>query len=307
MKRSSYNPKSLGTILFLACVLFLCIPQLRGNTCLIDSIKISDWKLSEKPYQFDPQNLYEYMNGAADSFIANGFVSLQGARYYSKSNPNDSIIVDIYDMGKKLNAFGIFQSKRGEQARSLKIGTATFETNGYLAFYKDKYFVEILSFVKSETWKMHHRVIAYKVAEKIQGDTSPPWQLSLFPELGRIKGSERYVKEGILGHGFLDWGIICKYIVEGERFSVFLSFLPLRENAMKAFEQYKDSLCKTGRCSPLDGLGERGFISDETRHKKILIVQKGSYITGVYDLSIAQKGIRIVKEIIKEIKMEAGP
>ena len=302
IKRSLNYSKPFGTILFLACIFFLCIPQLRGDTYLIDSTEISDWKIREKPYQFDPQNLYEYINGAADSFITNGFVSLQGARYYSKSNPNDSITVDIYDMGEKLNAFGMFQSKRGEQATSLKIGTASFETNGYLAFYKDKYFVEILSFVKSETRKMHYRVIAYKVAAKIQGDTSPPWQLSMFPQFGRIKGSERYTKEGFLADCFFKKAIVCKYILEAERFSVFLSFLPSRENAMKAFDQYKDSLCKTGICSPLDGLGERGFISDETTHKKILIVQKGSYITGVYYLCMVQKGIRIVEEIIKEIK-----
>jgi hypothetical protein len=301
-------PYFFGIIIFLICVFALCIPQLRGDTYLIDRIKISDWKITEKPYHFDPRNLYKYINGAADFFVAYGFVSLQGAHYSSRSNPNDSITVDIYDMGEKLNAFGVFQSKRGEQATSLNIGTASFETDGYLVFYKDKYFVEILSFVKSEMWKMHHKVIAYNLAERIQGDTSPPWQLSLFPEFGRVKGSERYIKGGILGHGFLDSGIVCKYIFEGETVSVFLAFLPSRENAMKAFEQYKDFLHKIGRCLPLDGLGERGLISHEPNHKNILLVQKGSFVTGVYDLSMAQKGTRVLEDIIKaiKIKMESG-
>ncbi|MDY6856343.1 MAG: DUF6599 family protein [Thermodesulfobacteriota bacterium] len=293
--------KPLGTIVLLACVFYLCIPQLRGDTYLIDSIKISDWTIREKPYEFDPQNLYEYMNGGADSFIANGFVSLQGARYYSKSNPNDSITIDIYDMGEKLNAFGMFQLKRGEQAASLKIGTASFETNGYLTFYKNKYFIEILSFVKSKTKKIQHRAIAYNVAEKIKGDTSSPWQLSLLPQFGRVKGSERYVKGEFLNDRFFNRTIVSKYMLEGEKFSVFLSFFPSREDAIKTFEQYKNSLNTTGRCPSMDNLGEHCFISHDPMHKKILIVQKGSYITGVYDLSMIQKGIRILEDIIKEI------
>jgi hypothetical protein len=259
--------------------------------------------MADKPYRYNPQNLYKYINGEADSFVAYGLVSLVGANYCSGSDSSDSITVDIYDMGEKLNAFGVFQSRRGRESSSLKIGAASFGTNGYLVFYKDRYYVEILSFVKDEQWKTEHVIIGRKVAGKIQGDISPPYELSYLSEFGRIEGSERYVKGGILGHAFLDRGLICDYRIDGDVVSAFVAFFPSSEDAVNSFEGHKDFLRRSGKkCVPLKGFGEYGFVSQEPYHKNILVVQEGSFVIGAYDLLIAQKGIELLKDILKRIK-----
>jgi hypothetical protein len=260
--------------------------------------------MADKPYRYGTENLYEYINGEAESLVAYGFVSLTGANYASVSDSNDSITVDIYDMGEKLSAFGVFQSKRGGETSSLKIGAASFGTDGYLVFYKDRYYVEILSFVTGEQWKTYHIVMARKVAEKIQGDIAPPYELSYLPESGRIEGSERYVKAGILGHAFLDRGLICDYRIEGEVVSAFVAFFPSSEDAGSSFEAHKDFLRGSGKaCILLSGFGERGFVSQEPYHQNILVAQEGSFIIGVYDLVVAQKGMALLKDILKRIEI----
>ena len=290
-------------IIFLSCWCALGIASARGNTILPNSSEIPGWQMANKPYCHSPQNLYKYINGEADFFVAYGFVSLVGANYSSASHSSDSITVDIYDMGDKLNAFGVFQSKRGRESSSLKIGAASFGADGYLVFYKDRYYVEILSFVESEQRKTEHVIIARKVAEKIQGDISPPYELSYLSKLGRIEGSERYVKGGILGHAFLDRGLICDYRLEGDVVSAFVAFFRSSEDAVSSFEEHKDFLRRSGKkCMPLNGFGEYGFVSQEPYHKNILVVQEGSFVLGVYDLLKAQKGIELLKDILKRIK-----
>jgi hypothetical protein len=294
---------ALSVIFFsLSCGCALRAAPAWEDAHLPNTSEMQGWEIADKPYRYGTENLYEYINGEAESFVAYGFVSLLGANYFSGSDTSNSMTVDIYNMGEKLNAFGMFQSKRGGETSSLEIGAASFGTDGYLVFYKDRYYVEILSFLTGEQWKTYDLVIGRKVAEKIQGDTAPPYELSYLPESGRIEGSERYVKDGILGHAFLDRGLICDYRIGGEVVSAFVAFFPSSEDAGNSFEAHKDFLRSSGKAPMLlNGFGERGFVSQEPYHKKIIVAQQGSFVTGVYDLVVAQKGMGLLKDILKRI------
>ena len=193
-----------------------------------DTIRIPGWKLAGQPYCYTPHNLYTYINGAADFFIAYGFIGLAGANYTPVTGSQDSITIDVYDMDEKLNAFGVFQSRRDPSFPTLQIGTKAFETQDYLVFYKNRYYVEIQAYISGEIKKTLLAAIAKKVAECLPGDISLPKELSCFPEKGRITGSERYIRGGILGHAFLDRGLVCEYHVGCEKISTFLYFPPIQ-------------------------------------------------------------------------------
>jgi hypothetical protein len=259
--------------------------------------------MTDKPYQYTPEDLYKYINGQAESFLAYGFVSLKGVSYSPESGDEDTITVDVYNMGDKLNAFGMFQSKRGSEPSSLNIGAASYGTDGYLAFYKGRRYVEILSFVKDEKWKEQHLVIARKVAEKIKGDALPPHELSYLPESGKVDGSERYVTGGILGHAFLERGLVSEHRVEGDLVSAFVALFPSNEDAARAFEAHKDYLHEAGKeCLSISGIGQRAFSSQEPYHKNILVAQEGPFVIGVYDLPKAQEGMGLLKDMVKRVK-----
>jgi hypothetical protein len=299
--------RTLNSSIWFGLTIFSCwwfaisIPLLQGNDDFFENVKISGWDLAGKPYKFEPQNLFEHINGSADFFIAYGFVALKGAHYAPVSAPNDSVTVEIYDMGEKLNAFGVFQAKRSHEEPSLNIGTASFGNGGYLAFYKDRYFVEINSHITTEKWKKTYLAIAQNVSDNLPGDTLPPKEISYFPEQGKVKGSERYIRGGILGHAFLDKGLICDYRIGDKHVSAFLAFFPSRKAAEESFSQHVTFLQKSGESSPLSGVGDRGLISQEPYHNHIIIVQEGSFEIGVYDLSSPQEGMEILKGILKRL------
>jgi len=254
----------------------------------------------DKPYGYSPEDLWKYINGEAEFYVAYGFVSLIGANYGSRTY---SIGVDIFDMGEKLHAFGVFQSRRGNEPSSLKVGAASFGAEGYLVFYKDRYYVEILSFGEREKGDTGHVTVARKVAEKIKGDISPPHELSYFPHSGRIEGSERYVKGGILGHAFLDRGLIAHYRIDGDMVSAFVALFSSTKDAISSFEKHKGFLQRSGaKCIPLSGFEKHGYASQEPHHKEILVVQEGSFVVGVYDLIKAEKGMALLKDMIERIK-----
>ena len=261
------------------------------------------WQLVGNCYHYLPNNLYNYINGAADLFVSYGFVKLAGAEYAPRASEQENAIVDIYDMGNKLNAFGVFQSKRDPESKSFKIGTGAFGSEKYIFFYKDRFYVEVQAYLSASKDKDIPLKLARKVAGGISGDCTPPSELNYLPEAGRVPGSEIYITGGILGHAFLDKGMMGDYRLDNEVVKAFVAFYPSGEQAVVALNRYKDFLKKAGeKWQVLDGFGERGILSREPYHKNILVSQQGPFVVGVTDLSHAQKGEELLKNIIRNIK-----
>ena len=154
-----------------------------------------------------------------------------------------------------------------------------------------------------EKWKKTHFVIAQNVSDNLPGDTLPPSELSYFPEQGKVKGSERYIRGGILGHAFLDKGLICDYRIGDKNVSAFLAFFPSKKAAEASYSQHMAFLQESGESSPLNGIGDRGLISQEPYHNTIIIVQKGSFEIGVYNLSTPQEGMQILESIVERLRI----
>ncbi|MBW2221850.1 MAG: hypothetical protein JRF22_04905 [Deltaproteobacteria bacterium] len=261
------------------------------------------WQLVGNYYHYLPNNLYNYINGAADLFVSYGFVKLAGAEYAPRAGEQENAIIDIYDMGNKLNAFGVFQSKRDPESKSFKIGTGAFGSEKYIFFYKDRFYIEVQAYLSASKDKDIPLKLARKVAGGISGDCTPPSELNYLPEAGRVPGSEIYITGGILGHAFLDKGMMGDYRLDDEVVKAFVAFYPSGEQAVVALNRYKDFLKKAGeKWQVLDGFGERGILSREPYHKNILVSQQGPFVVGVTDLSHAQKGEELLKNIIRNIK-----
>jgi hypothetical protein len=294
----------LCTICFL---LFLSIPEVMADPgvekLLPKSPGVVGWQLVGDYYHYLPDNLYNYINGAADLFVSYGFVKLAGAEYAPGSGMQENAIIDIYDMENKLNAFGVFQSKRDPESKSHTIGSGAFGSERYVFFYKDRYYVEIQAYLSASKEKGIPVKLARKVAEGISGDCTPPSELKYLPETGLVSGSEIYITGGILGHAFLDRGMMGDYRIGDEVVKAFVAFFPSGEQAVIALNLYKDFLKKAGeKCQVLSGFGENGFAAKEPYHKNILVSQQGSFVVGVTDLSQAQKGEELLRSLLRTIK-----
>ena len=303
------RPALRGCITLLMILFFMavtCISPLAesGDGSIFSTVLPSpEWKMEGQPYGFSPQNLYEYINGEAEFFIAFGFIELTGANYTSVAGVKDTVTIDIYDMGNKLNAFGVFQSKRGGQASALNLGAASIGSDGYLAFYKDRFFVEIQAYITLEKEKGRVETMAASITAHLPGDNTPPSELFYFPEKNRIAGSERYIKGGILGHAFLDRAMVCDYHIQGQKVTTFVAMFPSPRDAVHAVKQHRSFLLKSGeKCLSLDRFGEHGFVSEEPYHQKIIETQVGAFVAGVYDLSTIEAGKTLLADIIKTIK-----
>lgn len=251
-------------------------------------------------HAYTPENLYNYINGAADLFIAYGFIQLAGAEYRLASEKKSMVIIDIYDMGSSLNAFGVFRSKRDPQSKTLNIGAGAFATSQYVFLYKDRYYVEIQAYPAHEGDVL--TAMAQTLAGILPGQNAPPSELSYLPARNRISGTELYITGGILGHGFLDRGLVCNYLLDGAEVMAFLVFFPSPGDAGRALESYKRYLEGAGEAwQELKGSGESGFVSREPYHKTVMAARKGAFIAGIADLPRPDRGKDLLKHLLENL------
>ncbi|HYA48501.1 MAG TPA: DUF6599 family protein, partial [Burkholderiales bacterium] len=107
--------------------------------------RVEGWKPEEAPRSFFPENLYEYIDGAAESYLSYDFKELLVAQLKKEGMPA-TLTVEIYDMGGPTNAFGIFSAERYPENGPVAVGDLGYLEGESLNFAAGRYYVKLLSF-----------------------------------------------------------------------------------------------------------------------------------------------------------------
>ena len=103
---------SLAAIIFLAIVSFAPICNAFKITTFPESIGTNpSLSRSDEMKAWGPENMFEHVNGEAELLIRYGAVSLTFLSYENESA--DYVGVDIIDLGKPINAYGLFRLYAG--------------------------------------------------------------------------------------------------------------------------------------------------------------------------------------------------
>ena len=155
------------------------------------------WTAVDQEYRFGRENLWEYINGAAEMFLTYRFRELIVADF---EQGEGAITVSVYDMGLALDAFGIFETEKPAAAEVLAdIGSAAVLQAPYQGLLiKDRFYVKIEAGggdVPAEAF----RGALQDVAAGLPGDSSLPPELAALPDDGRVPGSVAFSGINFLG------------------------------------------------------------------------------------------------------------
>jgi len=261
------------------------------------------WRREKKPSSYNPENLYEYIDGAAELYLDYGFKKLFTALYLYEGKKDDFLIIDVYEMSSELNAFGIHSSYRGSQAQLLEIGAEAYLTDYTLAFYKGKYFVYLQIGNPSGAMKAAMKEAAQMVAERIPGSAERPRELSYLPEEHLLPNTSKYVPDGLLGYHFLPGGIQVEYQLGKEKVSLFIGLAPSARKAQEAFQEYVGQIKKAGKNLVFQtGLSEEAFFADDSYYGKVLIARQKRFLVGVVNLQNYEEGESLLKATLARIE-----
>ncbi|MDH7511783.1 MAG: hypothetical protein QHH14_02425 [Clostridiales bacterium] len=239
--------------------------------------RVEGWELVELPQRYFPDTLFEYIDGAAESYLSYDFRELMVAQYKLVDSPA-SLTLEIYDLGSAKNAFGIYSVERYPESRFLSIGAQGYHEEGTLNFVIGAKYVKLLCFDCGEEARQRLELFAREVENQAKEKGGLPEALKYFPKEGLVANSEKFILRNFLGFSFLHNGYLASYQNKGAEFELFLVEAESDAEAENMLKQYLASLTKGDQVP--DKVGLVFHIRDRyASHVYVTRVQK--YILGV--------------------------
>jgi hypothetical protein len=204
---------------------------------------------------FGPENLWDFINGAADTYLAYGFADLHVAEYKKGKNV---IKLEVYRHSDNTMAFGIYSTERSPSFRFINLGAQGYAADGAVNFFKGDYYIKIRTYSKNEKTLKSTETLAMKVADMLKGDSKMPALLSQFPETGKKKYEETYINESVLGHKFLNKAFKATYEVGPDNFAIFI----LGNSSPEEVKKTVDAYLKATGMDAADSLTEKYVLTD---------------------------------------------
>ncbi|MCK4225213.1 MAG: hypothetical protein KAX39_08525 [candidate division Zixibacteria bacterium] len=158
---------------------------------------VEGWDKSETPELYNRKNLFDYINGGAELYLAYDFHQLLVQRYvpeFEDSLGEKSITVEIWQMNSSADAYGIFSFD--QEGDEIKMGQGGVYSDGFLRFWKDKFFVRILGLGKD--LKEINLKLGSQIDKKIKKEGKPPELVSNIPSDSLISGSIHFFHRQII-------------------------------------------------------------------------------------------------------------
>jgi hypothetical protein len=148
---------------------------------------VDDWRAVEDNF-YDPQTIFDYIDGAGEVYRAYNFRLLLSRRFLGPAE--QVIFVDLFYMGSAADAFGVFTHDR--EGEKLPIGQGAVYKGGLLSFWKGSYFVSIYAEVENQKTKEVVLQLGKVIAARIQEESSLPAIINRLPSTSLLKDEVRY-------------------------------------------------------------------------------------------------------------------
>jgi hypothetical protein len=300
----------LGAVLPAHAVAARCLPSQEGlietaapdlATLLPASREIPGWSLDGEPLAYEAENLWEYIDGSAENFLAFDFLRMVTQGYASEAQKG--LKVEIYELSSPLMAYGIYAQMRSPGLAFHEIGNEAFADEYTVNFWKDRYFVRVAVFEKSDELSAALKVFASAIAAKIQRAGTLPPESCAFADEGLVPKSTGYLTKGVLGREQFPPSFVASYRVGDEQAKLYLSTLADSAAARDTLGWYISKLQSFQATAAgssgeyIQGLGKDPYQGD------VIAFQFGKWFGVLAGLkNPAERGAEIVRKTVERLK-----
>ncbi|RPI27841.1 MAG: hypothetical protein EHM61_07120 [Acidobacteria bacterium] len=257
---------------------------------LPDCAQVQGWSQDGPPRSYEPDNLYDYMDGNAEGYLIYRFAKMNGI---TCKCGEDTIVIDISEMADPEYAYGIFLANRDPRQPTRKIGMAGQILPRKATFAKDKYYVELAANPAKDHTASLEKYVAM-IDKSISGQSEPPAVTAWFPASQMVPNSLRLIPQSVLGLRILKSG----YTVQYDFGKAFLIREASPEAAKQVFAKLKE---RVGQPAAIQ-VGEEGFSGTDKYLDGMWVFRKGAVIAGFANLKEARDITALATEFAGKIE-----
>jgi hypothetical protein len=219
---------------------------------------------------FNADNLYEKINGRAESFLQYGVRGMAYCNYHPTDDDALEVQLYIFDMGDAIKAFGKYGSEKPEEIEPAEVGKDAYTAAGSVFFHAGRYYVQAVTASDDERSKAFALDIARRVDANIAGKPLPPagaagatapsvaaaapmpapagptaeeevtpdMLFKLLPD-GPGRGGEKYVAQDVFGFSFLSDVFLADFKEGDTQWQGFVRPYPDAEKAKEILARYE--------------------------------------------------------------------
>lgn len=253
-----------------------------------DCSLVPGWKQDGPARSYEPDTLFEYMNGNAEGYLIYEFSKMNGVNC---RKGDDVIVFDVSEMSGPDMAYGIFASNRDPRKPVEKVGMSGQLLTRRAIFAKGKYFVEMAGNPASDE---DLRAFMLAMEKRIEGTSELPETVGWFPEEKLDRASLRLVPESVLGISQLRRGYVAQYEF-GKAFVV-------REDSPEAAAAVMTKLRSRFSPSAPVTVADEAFQANDRYLGQMVFFRKGNYLAGYSGLAEGQDGVALASGLAARIK-----
>jgi hypothetical protein len=250
---------------------------------------VPGWPQDGPARTFSAENLFEYMDGNAEGYVAYDFVKMDGVNC---KKDGITLVFDVSEMADGEFAYGIFMSNRDPRRPVEKIGMSAQIMGRRGVFVKDKYYVEVAANPEGDHTAVIRQYLT-AMAALIPGEAKLPTLLTWFPTEQMDETTLRLVPQSVLGLGILKRGYVAQYPY-GKMFIV-TEATPESAKAVLT----KASARMTGS-TPVQ-VGDEAFQASDKYLGRLCFFRKGKYVAGIAGVPDSADPVAAVKVLAGRI------
>jgi hypothetical protein len=252
-------------------------------TALLPSTPATGWSQAKPPQVFGTENLWEVIDGAAETYLGFGFQQAATTSYTDAGGLEAS--VEVYRMADAMGAFGIWAQEADPKADYLPIGNDSASGANAVTFWRGTHYVKITAFKAGDTVKARVRALAEALASRVPAGARPP-ELDQLPPDGLVAHSVRYVPRDALGQQYLANAVEAQYRDGAGTSKLTVVSFPDAREAQDATARYQQFVAKSGKIRQVvTAPGDGGFAGDDPYYGRLLAVRSGPMLVVVLGAS----------------------
>lgn len=263
---------------YLLLIFLLPLCSLKGQTP--EELKtwlpaVDGWTVAAEVEIFNPDNLFDRINGAAPLFLENNFREMTSMEYKRGS---DYITIQAYRHATPEDAFGMYAAERSSDLVFLPIGGEAQGDKTTLYLFAGNMYLKMWSNASGDV-SNELQAIGKELAGKIDAKAGYPALIRLFPEEGKVPCSATYITSNFIGHEFLRAVYTTRYEKDGQAYLLFILNGNTSDGVKEVLTQYMAFTKQT------DELKEGSLLIKDRYNGDIPAFWKGCYLIGLYSES----------------------
>jgi hypothetical protein len=260
------------------------------------------WTRSKPPQAYSADNLWEFIDGAAETYVGFGVQDALGAGY---TFGGADVSIEIYEASDSLHAFGIYTQERPPAPQAVPVGAEGYLNSNVLIFWKGPCYVKLIAARPDKPGSPALTALASAISEKLPGGAPLPRELAAFPRKNLVPHSIKLVPRDVLGQSYFVNGFEAGYQDGSVASRLIVIPCATPPEATASLGRYRAFAGHGGKTrTPSPRVGDEAFAADDRYSGRVVAVRSGATLVISVGAASDAAGSTLIADYLRALQVD---